>query len=145
MNGESDVKIKRQKLIDLLKVEIHRREVAAKEQHEKSVTRQREDTNAYVRRTADAWQTFARSITVAVGGREPVTWDDVPHELRSYRDGYVEVHRPRPVDANVDDADQLRALLAVLEATEDEVISTYALEKMGFVLGRTLRGVRSDA
>lgn len=112
-----------------------------------------EERHRYHADTRDAWFTFAHTIldrmTVADDDDTVITVSDVPPALRGY--GSVRLFDTR-TDAPLFTEEQMEGVLArdpgvrelrtlrdVLNATQDELVSTYALEKMGFTMKALLR------
>lgn len=134
------MKIKREVLVETLEAEVRRLE----NDHAARVRRDADDAlarrAAYVRRTGDAWGAFAKVAARRARNGEPVTIDDVPEALLDgARSSYVAVWRERqpkhgPADEELPRVRQLRLLVQLLKASEDEYVSTYDLEKQGVSL-----------
>lgn len=133
------MKIRRSSLIELVEKEIERLRDAAFQRAARSLERRREEETAYLERTRPAWLALAGNIAVALRENRPVLLEDVPRELRGYRDE-IAVYRRREADSPEANTTHLETLLDVLRASDDDEVSTYGLEKMGFALGRTLAG-----
>jgi hypothetical protein len=135
------VKISRLKLIELIDVEVTRRERLADEELTRATARQSDERERYRVATQVAWRTFAQRIIERVNADEAVTSADVPRALtdggrRTYGISlYHDIDEPRRANPRTAD---LRRLRELLQASLDEEISTYALEKQGFSLGRVL-------
>jgi hypothetical protein len=142
------MKISRLKLIEILRSEQDR---LVNRQRRILLDRAQHDTvnaTAYVERTREAWLQFATNIRQAVENGGTVTAQDIPKPIRR-NVGYIvglDIWKPpkyRDV-VNVTDTLEFRKIgtaLRLLEAAEDEMISTYALEKAGFrieqIMGKT--------
>ena len=137
------MKIRRQRLLELVTAEQTRlREgVADRIRVENATNRRRREE--YERKLREAWEIFSDQVNRLTAAREPITFDDVPAELRSFRDGLKFWQEPRStVVTDIESTLEYRrldALRRMLEATEDEVISTYALERAGFRLENLMR------
>jgi hypothetical protein len=151
MNEEraDHMKINRLQLITIIQSEITRLQDRARARHD--AHREREDTAAqrYVEETREGWREFTLRIRNRVNDGLPVTYDDVPEALRArgviMRGIRFFDNRPAdvPVPAifnpdTVPGVPPLTTLRGVLAASDDDDVSTYALEKMGFPLGKTL-------
>ncbi|MGW3888910.1 hypothetical protein ACWD69_09485 [Micromonospora chokoriensis] len=129
------MKFQRTDLIKRVQAEIGRRMLAATEAntkaHEKAARRRQE----YIDGTAEAWQEFADNINAALAAGRPLTSDDAPRVLKNGWMDKVQLHPAsqwEPPADRVPDTDALNTLLDLLEAATDEVVSTSALESMGF-------------
>lgn len=137
------MKISRQKLITLIDKEITRLQQIVTDNHNQKVRDATRQATEYTERTSAAWELFAQRIGVALVSGNPVTSDLVPPELRDrYDKSHVRVFETRVISqaAQHPRVVELNTLKNVLEASTDEEISTYALEKQGFPLGRVLKG-----
>jgi hypothetical protein len=142
------MKISRLKLIEILRSEQDR---LVNRQRRILLDRAQRDTvnaTAYVERTREAWLQLATNIRQAVENGGTVTAQDIPKPIRrnvGYGVGLEIWEPPKDRDVvNVTDTLEFRkigAVLRLLEVAEDEMISTYALEKAGFrieqIMGKT--------
>lgn len=156
---KSEMKIERKKLIDLLTSESARMRSAVAERNLKLAERNIAERDTYVDTTSAAWHEFAGAIVAALQNNDVVTWEMVPQKihgpygtgsLRFYEDPRGH-YRKRGAMPQVHDVAndpvyrQLQALLRLLGTTNDETISTYALQKAGFNLEKLLlRVTRED-
>jgi hypothetical protein len=133
------MKINRLQLIGLVNDEITRREKKAAEWNAKRLEHRTAAQLTYRTETEDAWERFAQRILRRIENGDVVTADDRPAELRGWSTESVRFWREetlnwnQPITANVGDLVHLRR---VLEASADDEVSTYALQKQGFSLGR---------
>lgn len=134
------MKIARAQLMQLVKDEIkecekHRaeRDALAREKH-------RKNEQAYIERYAVAWQSFIDNVQMCLSTGKPITTNDVPLALRDYR-SHPELFTPSKCAAMAPSPREveLHGLLKILDAVLDNEVSTYALEKMGFRMGRMLK------
>lgn len=137
------MKIKRQKLLDLIITEQTRlRDTFANRAlvEQANQARRRED---HERRFREAWELFSDQIHRRTAAHQPITIDDVPADLRVARD--MLCFWRESTRSCVDDVTatreyrQLDSLRRLLEAIEDEIISTYGLEKAGYRLEHLMR------
>lgn len=136
------MKFGRQKLIDLLKIEVDRvqrdHQFALREAENKAETAR----NDYVIKTTDAWFTLADNICATVKRGEPVTADVIPRELRDRFTKSIKFYEERysvPSErAYLERMRDLRALIDVLEVSDDDTVSLYSLQKSGFPLGKIM-------
>ena len=86
---------------------------------------------AYMAETESAWANFADNIHLALSESRPVTKDDVPREIRSYRE--VNLFTPHAPDIwDVDARTRLwRNAKNVLEASTDEYVTSASLKDSG--------------
>lgn len=138
------MKIKRQELIKIIEQRLAGAEKFRHDQHEKLVTKYDEALAEYTVRTHDAWLDFARAVFKRVEQHGVVVADDIPRPIRAggLGGGGLRLFDDRPPRKRNDITPEerlLRTLLEVLKQTTDETVSTHALEKMGFPLGRVLR------
>lgn len=138
------MKINRLKLIDLVKVEIARRVELTDKENAQRAEKWARELEEYEAQTTDAWKEFGNTIIRAVRRGEVLSVESVPPILRKTKwNTGVELRfasdtPPLPISPNVR---HLNALLSLLESSDDDVVSTYSLEKSGFPLGqRLLRG-----
>ena len=136
------MKIKRAALLTLISSEISRLEDAEKARAERERARSEVALEEYLRETLPHWRTFANRLRRAVSNGEPITYELAPVELR-FRHSQALNWWGRRTDAEPREvAEGLRALRLVLELTQDEYVTTTTLERQGFALGRTLKGIR---
>jgi hypothetical protein len=139
------MKIKRTTLLALIDNEMERIRTAVAQRNEQATHR-----NAQIRDTGELelredWKAFAETINRCVGRQEPVTWDDVPHGLRATRSWkelkFYDPPKPRDLEdvEKITEYRRLDALRRLLEAAEDEIVSTYTLDKAGFRLELLMR------
>lgn len=133
----------RQVLVDRVKAEIGRREAEAVERTAEAAAEWSKARAAYVTNTKDAWNAFANTIKRRVRAGQPVAVADVPAMLsgsfgrngggylQCWNDGGPRVWEP--------DVTTLQTLLALLESTTTDEISTTELERMGFKMGHLFR------
>lgn len=133
----------RQVLVDRVKAEIGRREAEAIERTAEAAIEYDKARASYVTNTKDAWNAFANTIKRRVRAGQPVTTTDVPAVLggsfgrssagylQCWSDGGPRVWEP--------DVTTLQTLLALLESTTTDEVSTTELERMGFKMGHLFR------
>lgn len=135
------MKIKREGLLTLVREEIDRLEAEERRRQEREAYRADEARECYVRATTEHWRTLANRLRRAVTAGHAVTYDLVPEQLRSRHGDTLPFYRPSREVQPREVGAELRTLLRVLEVVEDEYVTTTALERNGFTLGRVLRGV----
>lgn len=138
------MKIKREKLLALITGELARLKTTRERKDIAEKSRTETVRAHYERSTRDAWQRLAEMIERRTAAREPVEWEYVPADLRGFRTGQLKFYDPpRPgACGSVEDSLEYRrldALRRLLEVAEDEMVSTYALEKAGFRLEHIMR------
>jgi len=146
------MKIKTSRLIELIDAELKRIRRSSEERRLRDVDRAERAREEYVDKTSAAWQSFAENIRRVTAQREPITWEHVPRELRGpYGVGSINIWQPTktresyPAPEEHPDYRRLETLRSLLDVVEDDVISTYSLEKAGFRLERLLRGLTEAA
>lgn len=134
------MKISRGQLITLINVELA--SLATRRERSDESTREsyRRAAETYVGSYAEEWYEFAQTIRERIAQRLPITKAEIPTRLREYGDrlnlfGQSVPTPMRPFERE----DELRSLLKMLETVVDDEISTHALEKMGFRMGRLLK------
>lgn len=134
------MRFERAVLIKRVKDEIAERERAVAEVNQREAEKFAAGADEHVAATSEAWRLFANRIRSRVRTGTPVTYGDVPDEIKGPR-GWVDQLRfyeegPTEREANVAG---LKATLAALEACEDEVITTTALGRIGIKAGDLFR------
>lgn len=138
------MKFARQSMIDRVKAEIDRRETEAVERTKQSDAEYNKTRAAYVTATSDAWNTFANTIKRRIRAGQPVTSADVPTQLSAggfnrNGQGYIQCWTGSGPRAWEPDVAALQTLLALLESTTTDEISTTELERMGFKMSMLFR------
>ena len=140
------MKFTKQVLIERVKDEIKRREADAAEFNMHAEHEYARSLTDYLASTKDAWNDFANTIKRRVRAGLPVTAKDVPPLLAGDRQGWA---GPRgawvlvwgdkgPVQHTADTV-ALNTLLALLQSTTTEEVTTTELERMGFKMSRLFR------
>lgn len=143
------MKFNRRKLIKIIEAEITRVNAAARDLAERRAQDADLARISYVERTSAAWKEFAANIRAAVAHSEPITINQVPAGIRS-RMNYIDFWEESRVVARKistsqnDSVRDLKALLDVLNASDDETVSLYALQKSGFSLGKIVTNARTN-
>lgn len=138
------MKFARQVLVDRVKAEIGRREAEAIERTAKAAIEYDKARASYVTNTKDAWNTFANTIKRRVRAGQPVAVADVPAMLGAggfnrNGQGYIQCWSGGGPRVWEPDVTTLQTLLALLESTTTDEISTTELERMGFKMGHLFR------
>ena len=144
------MKIKKDKLLRLINTELKNLRERETSTRAADVTRAEKARQDYVDNLSGAWREFINNAQQAIQRREPITRDLVPQELhvwsRTRGSGAVELRvydEPRATHTsrveNSPSYRKLDALRRLLETVEDDIISTYGLEKAGFRLETILR------
>lgn len=141
------MKINRLKLIELLKNEQAR--MIDKQSSDRQSAKQKAQSalSEYRARTREDWLTFAETIKQVVGMNEVITPHHIPGQLRGpshWGDCTLKLwDKPKPNERQdvreTMEYRKIQAIVTMLEAAEDETISTYALEKAGFRLEHIMR------
>lgn len=137
------MKINREKLISLIDTEIERLKQLTADSYARRIKDAEREVATYVKNTSAGWEEFAQRIMTAVAAGNPVTSDLIPPTIkergsRTYVRAFeVQVIRPGEMPPQVNELEMLKK---ILEASTDDEVSTYALEKQGFPLGRVLKG-----
>lgn len=136
------MKIKRQSLIELLQTRLDEREKYRLNRHANALQSHDEAEVEYVTQTHAAWLDFAEQIrTTVMNGGIPRP-SDIPKAISdgSLRGGLKFFSKNPPLLPTASEEElNLRRLIEVLKNSTDDEVSTYALEKMGFTLGRILK------
>lgn len=137
------MKFARQVLVDRVKAEIGRREAEAIKRTTEAAIEWSKTRAAYVTNTKDAWNAFANTIKRRVRAGQPVTTADVPATLGAgfnrNGQGYIQCWSDGGPRVWEPDVTTLQTLLALLESTTTDEISTTELERMGFKMGHLFR------
>ena len=137
------MRINRLELIEKIRVMINQREAEANARKVKAVDEAGRAEGEYVAEHSAEWTQFANRIRAQVRKSLPITLDDVPEGLRSGRGWHGEVRLFRPSTVRESDyvarTEPLTRLIAVLEASPDEFISTSALDRIGAPLRELMK------
>ena len=135
------MKINRLKLIEIIKTKLDTIEADRLRRYELAVQVHRDAERKYFEDTRADWATFAQTIERTLSQGKIMRASSMPSGLQSrmsssmrFFDGKPPV-APQPHEQEA----QLRTLISVLEQSSDEEVSTHALEKIGFPLGRILK------
>lgn len=137
------MKFNRKVLIDQLENEIERREEEAARKTAESKIEHNRGRVAYVEQTRDAWNAFANTIKRRLRANAPVTHEDVPALLTGGSHGgwhtrLVTWNEKGPTEV-IADTVSLRTLLALVQSSSTEEVTTYELERMGFKMAHLFR------
>lgn len=137
------MKVNRLELIAKIQAMITERETAAEARKAEAYTKAGNAETEYVRDHAGDWGKFADTIRLRNRRGQAITIEDVPEGLRSGSGRYADVRVFRPTTVResefVPRTEPLTRLLAVLESSPDEFISTSALDRIGAPLRELLR------
>jgi hypothetical protein len=138
------MKFAREVLIGRVKDEIERRELDATKRTAEAAVEYDKTRAAYVNGTLDAWNTFANTIKRRCRAGQPVTTADVPVRLggggfNRTGQGYIQCWSESGPRISEPDVAALQTLLALLESTTTDEISTTELERMGFKMSCLFR------
>ncbi len=133
------MKVNRLELIDRIRTIIDQRK-AAQAERLAADTRKAEQAEAeYVKKYVAAWGKFADTIRLRNRQGRAITHDDVPESLRGYNSPLLfkaGIIRQSDYVAQVDHPENL---IAVLESSPDEMISTSTLAQRGIPLKDLIR------
>jgi hypothetical protein len=130
------MKFDRLELIKRLTETADAREAQAVRELDGALAKERARRAQYVADTTEAWSEFVLAVRRRLRKGEPIVEDDVPKELRPYG---RELRLFRPADTgSLRRPEQLRALVRVLEASQDETVSLAEIQRNGFTLGKLL-------
>jgi hypothetical protein len=131
------VRINRLELIEKLRRMVAEREQSAAARLSEAYDDVARIESEYVAEHAADWAAFANKIRAKNRKEQPVTLDDVPEGLRA-KSGWQEVRVFRPSIVNESSylprTEALTRLIAVLESSPDEFVSTSALDRIGVPL-----------
>lgn len=137
------MKIKRQALIEILQRRLLEWENDREQRYNKAVKEWQAAEREYDKRTANVWLDFAATIQRKISAGKLVTRDDIPEEIKSSGSwtGLLEFFDKKKPMTPTPRAEEelLRRLIEILKNSTDVEVSTYALEKMGFPLGRVIK------
>lgn len=138
------MKVNRLELIDKLRTMVAQREVATKERKEKALDEASGAERRYVDQHAGDWGKFATTVRMRLRQGRAITAADVPEGLRSGGSGWhasVQLFRATVVKDSdyLPRTEPLTRLIAVLESSPDEFISTSALDRIGAPLKELMR------
>lgn len=136
------MKIKRQLLIETLQTRLDEREKLRLNRHTAAVNSYNAEERRYAESTHEAWKSFADRIHYVLGRGGLVTPEDIPKAISdgSLRGGLKFFRKGEPLPPTPTEEELLlRRLIEILKNSTDVEVSTYALEKMGFPLGRVLK------
>ena len=136
------MKIKRQSLIEILQTRLDEREKYRLSRHASALQSHDEAEREYAHSTYEAWGEFAHQIlkTLERGGLPAPS--DIPKAISdgSLRGGLKFFNKNKPLLPTASEEELLlRRLITILKNSTDVEVSTYALEKMGFPLGRIIK------
>jgi hypothetical protein len=131
------MRINRQELIEKLRSMVAEREQSAEARLAGAYDKAAQEESQYVVEHAADWAAFANKIRARNRKEQPVTMDDVPEGLRG-RGSWpsLQLFNPRVVKDSeyLPRTEALTRLIAVLESSPDEFISTSALDRIGVPL-----------
>ncbi len=135
------MKFARNDLVDRVRNEIARREARAVERTAEAAAKRDAALAEYLETTTPAWSALADTIRQRKRYGKPVTAEDIPAALRGRNGstGYVSVWTEPRAETYTADTGPLSALLALLEATSDEEITTSSIERLGFRIADLFR------
>lgn len=134
------MRFQRAKLIARVKEEISKRKAVTAQRNAVLAEKHAAKRDAYVADTAEAWKRFADVIRLRLRTGQPITDADIPKGLRvgSWRSSLLVWDDKAPTAYEPDIAD-LRQMLALLEAAEDDEVTTSALERLGIKTAQVFR------
>lgn len=133
------MKINRSKLLQQIEELIDKRTKRLNKLNQAERDRVAEEERAYMVKTHAAWEMFAHNILQALRREETITIDTVPEPLRGNLDYiYFRAKMPRVRGYSDETIVPLTSLRDLLQASRDEDVSTYALEKQGYRLAKLL-------
>lgn len=137
------MKVNRVALINILQKRLDALERRAAERFMIGLEKHAERERKYYDETLDAWREFARTITDRVDEKGGfVQSSDIPQRIRSGLGGLFFFTDKKPDAPTATHSErQLARLIEILKNSSDDEVSTYALEKMGFPIGRVLSGL----
>lgn len=136
------MKIKREALIGLIQKRVQAWETDREQRYQKALNDWRDAEIEYDKRTANAWLDFADIIRRKIGDGKLITRDDIPREIKSHGSwsGLEIFDKKKPASPTPrEEETQLLRLIEILKNSTDDEVSTYALEKLGFPIGRVLK------
>lgn len=136
------MKIKRQALIEIIQRRLCEVEDDREKRYVQAVKDWQTAENKYVEQTANAWLDFSRVIQDKVGRGELLTRDDIPATIKisSSWNGLEFFDKKKPLPPTPHEVEtHLRRLVELLKNSTDIEVSTHALEKAGFPIGRVLK------
>lgn len=137
------MKFERVDLIKRLRAEIERRDQLAAERRAEQLVSRDQELTRHVEGYAEHWNAFANTIKRRIRRGEPITREDVPENLvarSGYRSrGELPYWERGKLSADLPNHDQFSALIAVLEASTDEYVTSSAIEAMGIKLNGLFR------
>lgn len=136
------MKIKREALITILQNRLRAWEDDRKQRYNTAVKDWQAAEREYDKRTANVWLDFAATIQRKIGEGKLVAREDIPKEIKTNGSWtgleLFDKKKPTPPTPR-DEETQLLRLIEILKNSTDDEVSTYALEKLGFPLGRVLK------
>lgn len=138
------MKVNRLELIQKLKTMVAERETSAAARKAQAYTQAGGAETKYVRDHAGDWGKFADRIRLRLRQGAAITVEDVPERLRTGGNGWnasVKLFKATVVRDSefVPRTEPLTRLIAVLESSPDEFISTSALDRIGAPLKELMR------
>lgn len=136
------MKIKRQALIEIIERRLREIEDDREKRYVRAVKDWQTAENEYVERTANAWIDFSRTIQDKIGRGELLTQDDIPQMIKNTGTwpGLKFFDSRKPISPTPHETEtHLRRLVELLKNSTDIEVSTHALEKAGFPIGRVLK------
>lgn len=126
------MKIKKSELLRLIDDKLRKLETERLARDKIKYDEYRDACQHYVNTKHSAWAEFAHTIQNLIKLREPIQHSAVPQELRSmFGLTFFETKEPKLLTPSTVETD-LRNMRDFLHLVEDDEISTYALQKMGF-------------
>lgn len=137
------MKVNRLELIGKLREMIAEKEASAAARKAEAIEKNETAEYRYVQEHADDWAALADAIRKLGRQGRALTIEDVPKGIRSGSGQYahIEVFRPGKVreSDHLPRTEHLNRLLAVLESSPDEYVSTSALDRIGAPLRELMR------
>lgn len=137
------MRVNRLELIEKLKGMVAERETSAEARKAEAYDKAANAERVYLDEHAGDWSTFATKIRARIRQGKAVTLNDVPEGLRKGSRSWPEVRVFSPVTVKDSEylphTEPLIRLIAVLESSPDELISTSALDRIGAPLKELMR------
>lgn len=138
------MRINRLELIEKIRGMVAEREAAAEARKTEAYDKAGNAETEYIREHTGDWGRFADRIRLRLRQGASITIEDVPEALRTGGNGWrasVKLFTPTTVRDSefLPRTEPLTRLLAVLESSPDEFISTSALDRIGAPLRELMR------
>ncbi len=137
------MRVNRLELIAKLRGMVAEREASAEARKAEALDKAAGSEREYVKEHAGDWAAFATRIRARLRQDRAITLQDVPEGLRKGSRSWPEVRVFSPTTVKESDylprTEPLTRLIAVLESSPDELISTSALDRIGAPLKELMR------